>query len=102
MQSVFIDNCAWDVFFKYKLDLLKELPIDSYDIVITREENFEIDAIPEDQIGKKHLKEYIRDQISKRKIRTDKIFGFFNPYFSIDMPIFPIESASSKPQAKHA
>ena len=84
MITVYIDNCAWDILYNYDIDLLKELPVDLYEVLITGEEVFEINAIPENDPEKLQKKTYIQNQIQQRHVKTDKIFGFYNCRFSPD------------------
>ncbi len=72
MVRVFIDNNVWDIFYQYSLDLNSELPINEFDIIITKEAEFEIKGMPDKK------KKYAEYQIKNRNIRTDKLFGFFN------------------------
>jgi hypothetical protein len=72
---VFIDNNVWDIFYKYNLDLCTELPASKYALLITREAEFEFEGMPSEK------KTYVNEQILKRKVKTDRIFGFYNPAY---------------------
>ena len=70
MVRVFIDNNVWDLFYQFALDLNSELPTKEFDLLITREAEFEIKGMPEEK------KKYVVYQLNNRNIKTDKIFGF--------------------------
>lgn len=71
--AVFFDNNVWDFLFLRKLDLDVQLPRAEFPILITREAEFEIAAIP---ACKAELKAFIEGWIERRDIRTDPLFGF--------------------------
>lgn len=77
--SVYIDSCAWNYLYDNRVDLEKELPSDKFSILITKEVEIELDAIPSfgfDQSDKRDLKEYISSTIRKNHVKTSAIFGF--------------------------
>jgi len=73
MINVFIDNNAWDIFYANKIDLLKELPSDEFNLMITREAEFEILQMPEE------IRKYVESILQKNEIETDAFFGFSDP-----------------------
>jgi len=74
MQTpLFIDNCAWDVFFAAGVDLSQEFPRELFTLWITREAEFEIPPIK-----KPGLKDYIAIQVSLAEIKTHSYFGFYD------------------------
>jgi hypothetical protein len=71
---LFIDSCAWNIFFEHNVSLHKELPADEFEVLMTKEVGaFEVVSIPE---RKEDLKNYIQQQIDERGIAIDSIFGF--------------------------
>jgi len=71
-QSLFIDSCAWNIFYSHNIDLSEEFPYDQYDLAMTKEVySFEIASVPDEL-----LKNYIQIQIDKAQIREDSFFGF--------------------------
>lgn len=77
--SVYIDSCAWNYLYDNSVDLEKELPSNRFSILITREIEIELEAIPSfgsDQSDKRDLKEYINSAIKNNHVKTSAIFGF--------------------------
>jgi hypothetical protein len=71
---IFIDSCAWDIFYKHKINLSKELPRGEFDLFVTKEVgSFEMPIIPD---TKKNLKEYICTQAEERGVEEYSYFGF--------------------------
>ena len=77
--SVTIDSCAWNFFFDNEYDLCAELPPERFSLFITREVELELDQIPDESHGfdKRPLKEYIRNSIERRQVKTTCVFGFY-------------------------
>ncbi len=72
--GIFIDSCAWNFLYDHGINLSKELPVDEFDLFVTKEVgSFEIPEIPEE---KKGLAEYIRKQREERGVKEDSYFGF--------------------------
>ena len=74
LHSVFIDNCAWDVFFDAGLDLRRELPPDVFGLWITREAEFELVPLA---AKRPDLKAYIDRTVSDCGVRVHSYFGFY-------------------------
>lgn len=74
MISVFVDNNAWDILYRRGVDLCTALPSPDFGLAITREAEFEIASIPDQD-----LLAYIHSSISSRQIPTDTYFGFGTP-----------------------
>ncbi|MGY8810701.1 MAG: hypothetical protein ACKVK5_06670 [Pseudomonadales bacterium] len=73
METVYLDNNAWDILFSRGVDLRTALPPSDYELAITREAEFEIASIPNDA-----LRSYVERSINERQIRTDSYFGFMD------------------------
>ncbi|MBX2834507.1 MAG: hypothetical protein KTR28_06010 [Micavibrio sp.] len=58
--DVFLDNNVWNFLFANNIDLSNELPSDEFKICITREVEFETQAIPD---KKAELRKYIKNAI---------------------------------------
>lgn len=80
-HAVFIDNCAWDVFFDARLHLRWELPPEGYDLWITREAEFELMPLA---AKRPDLTAYIERTISDCRIRVHAYFGFFQDEHAAD------------------
>jgi len=78
--SVYIDNNVWDFLFDRQIDLATALPSDEFCVCITREAEFEIPPVAEKN---PELFRFITDTIN-RCVKTDVIFGFYNPAFAAD------------------
>lgn len=71
-QSIFIDNCAWDILYSHKINLSKEFPFELFDLAMTKEIfSFEIKTIPNQS-----MQHYVQEQIILSQIREDSFFGF--------------------------
>jgi hypothetical protein len=71
---IFIDNCAWDILYNQGINLSKELPVDEFDLFVTKEVgSFEMPTIPE---NKNSLKEYVQKQMDERAIKENSYFQF--------------------------
>ena len=73
MIDLYIDNNVWDLLFDLGLDLCAELPPSEFRILITREGEMEIDAIPE---RKAELRAFIDATAARCGVATDAHFGF--------------------------
>jgi hypothetical protein len=73
MIEVYIDHNVWHFLFEKQLDLAVELPREKFCVRITREAEFEIQAIPAHMTA---LKAFIQKTIAKCHIETDSLFGF--------------------------
>ena len=73
--NVYIDNNVWDFLYELRLDLCAELPRTEYWLCLTREAEFEIQAIPPDKV---ELKAFIEDTIRKCGVETRSFFGFYD------------------------
>jgi len=76
---VTIDCCAWNYLFEQQLDLAIELPKGHFTLMMPREVEIEIDAIPDigkDGNDKRALKTYIANSIASNQIQTTSVFGF--------------------------
>lgn len=74
-----IDSNAWNFLFDHKIDINRELPLEQFELFITREVEIEICAIPDegkDGADKRPLKQYIRDSLAQNCVRTTATFGF--------------------------
>lgn len=70
-KQLIIDSCAWDIFYKFSLDLTIELPANEFDIFMTKEVmSFEVPHMPSD------LLDYVTTQTSTRGINELSWFGF--------------------------
>lgn len=75
--TIFVDSCAWNILFKFNVNLAKESINDSFDWAMTKEVfSFEIESIPTEKENKKALKDYILEQIESARVREDSFFGF--------------------------
>ena len=73
---IFIDSCAWDKLFYFKIDLAKEFPSNEFKLCLTREVNaFELNHLKGIK-SKERLSAYIQDQIEKSSIQEHAYFGF--------------------------
>lgn len=70
--TVFLDNNAWDFFYARGLNPCEQLPSPQFKLMITREGEFEIDAIPS---AKQGLKDFIQ-KARTECIQTQMYFGF--------------------------
>jgi hypothetical protein len=73
---IYLDHNVWHFLFARNLDLAIELPPSEFSLCITREAEFEIAAIPPDQTP---LKCFIEATITRCRIPTDTLFGFYDP-----------------------
>lgn len=73
MIGVFLDNNIWDLLFVNQLDLAVELPRDHFRVAVTREAEFEIEAL---EGRSPELKAFIDATIARYEIPTDAYFGF--------------------------
>ncbi|WP_156180312.1 hypothetical protein [Bradyrhizobium sp. LTSPM299] len=71
--GVFLDNNVWDFLFDHKIDLAVELPRERFRISITREPEFEIDAL---EARRPALKNFVDEAVARCEIATDVYFGF--------------------------
>jgi hypothetical protein len=72
-------QCAWNVLFRQGIDLYAELPPSDFRLLISREIEIELEAIPDvDKNGadKRPLKQYIRETIARCGVHTTSTFGF--------------------------
>lgn len=76
--ELFIDNNVWDIFFDNEIDLSKELPNSDFNLLITREAEFEIQPMP------KEKKLFVQKAITQVNIVTDRILGFSDKNFPQD------------------
>lgn len=74
--KLYFDNNAWDILFDSKINLTEELPADAYEILITREAEFEIPGMPDDK------KKYTESMLKASNVKTDTYFGYYNPALS--------------------
>lgn len=79
MVNIYVDNNAWDILYTRGVDICLEFPADVFNLLITREAEFEIACIPSEA-----LREYVSEAIRCRNIRTDRYFGFLNEALSLD------------------
>lgn len=70
--KVYLDNNVWDFLFKRDIDVCRELPANEFEICITREAEFEIDAIPPE---KEELRAFIAEAL-QRCVEAKVRFGF--------------------------
>ena len=80
-HPVFIDNCAWDVFFEAGLALNKELPSEDFVLCITREAEFELVSLAK---KRPDLRAYIDRTVSDCDVRVHSYFGFFQEDHAAD------------------
>ena len=74
MTTIYIDSCAWNLLHNFNISLIKELPVDEFDVLMTKEvAEFEIPCIPKEKVD---LIEYIRLQTEERGIEIHSYFGF--------------------------
>jgi hypothetical protein len=73
MIDLYIDNNVWDLLFDLRLDLCAELPGGEFRILITREGEMEMTAIPEHRAA---LPEFIEATIARCGVEVDGHFGF--------------------------
>ena len=76
---VYIDSCAWNFLFRLNVDLKTELPLELYELHMTREVEIEVAAIPD--IGKdgndnRGLKHYIALSTLQGEVTITGTFGF--------------------------
>jgi hypothetical protein len=76
MIYIYIDSNIFDYVYVHGINLSDEFPAGEYEIRIVGEQVLESRAIPE---GKGWLKEYIYKVIEIWNIKTDKLFGFYDP-----------------------
>jgi hypothetical protein len=81
MIDVYLDHNVWHFLFERRLDLEVELPREEFCIYLTREAEFEIRSVPEEEVL---LKAFIYDTIAKCRIRTDLLFGFADESLPLD------------------
>lgn len=77
--SIFLDSNALNFLFEQAFDLIVELPPDEFSIFINRQVEIELMEIPnvsKKGVSKMQLKQYIRDSIECRQVKTTAIFGF--------------------------
>jgi hypothetical protein len=69
--AIFIDNCAWDVLYKHRLSLSKELPRNEFDLFVTKEVGaFEVPTIPDEK------RAYVEQQMAEAGVQIHSFFGF--------------------------
>jgi hypothetical protein len=80
MIKVYIDNMVWDLLFEFReqLDLAVELSPAEFELLITREVELEMQAIP---AHKADLKAFMETTIARCGVHTHAFFGFFDPNF---------------------
>ena len=76
--KLYFDNNAWDVLFKFNVNINSELPSSEYEILITKEAEFEIPGMPAEK------REYVDKSMKLSDVKTDTYFGYYNPAFSSD------------------
>ena len=82
--TVFLDNNIWDFLFTRGMDICAELPADTFDLFVTREGEFELDAIPDvdaNGVSKLPLKQFIASTRARCGIRVQSFFGYPDPRF---------------------
>lgn len=83
--TVFLDNNIWDFLLCSGLDLCAELPAETFDLFITREGEFELDAIPDVDVNgasKVALKRFIARTRATCNVKVQSFFGFPDPRFA--------------------
>lgn len=73
MIDIYLDNNVWDLLSGLDLDLCAELPRGEFRILITREGEMEMTAIPEHRA---ELREFIEATIARCGVEVDGHFGF--------------------------
>ncbi|GAA0576960.1 hypothetical protein GCM10009416_14440 [Craurococcus roseus] len=71
--DTYLDNNVWDLLFDLRLDLCAELPPGEFRILITREGEMEVTAIPE---RRAELRAFINGTIGRCGVEVDGHFGF--------------------------
>ena len=76
--KIYIDNNVWDILCKFNVDLNAEFSNDEFELMITREAEFEITGMPD------AIREYTQKTIQARRVKTDSYFGFYDSSLSDD------------------
>ena len=71
--KLYFDNNAWDILFEFNVNINSELPSSEYEILITREAEFEIPGMPAEK------REYVDKSMKLSDVKTDIYFGHYNP-----------------------
>jgi len=79
MKHVYIDSNIFNFIHDHSIDLSSEFPPDEFSLRIVGEQDLEKRAIPE---GKLWLKQFIEKSIDDWGIKTDRLFGFYDPRHS--------------------
>jgi hypothetical protein len=74
--GVLIDNCVWNFLWERKIDLVTELPRDTFALYILREGEIEKEAIP-NTVAKKDIIEYIKRTMRECSVEVSSTFGFY-------------------------
>lgn len=72
-KKLYFDNNAWDILFEFNVNINSELPSSEYEILITKEAEFEIPGMPAEK------RDYVDKSMKLSDVKTDIYFGHYNP-----------------------